>query len=90
MRELTKAEVKKELVIQNALFENLKKWLVLAMCLSSLFFSATLLWKQYSIVYWTAIVLMTVSVIASIIIGLAVKRGHDNLNKLVLLLDQKD
>ncbi len=88
MRELTKNEVKTQLVIQSRLFGRLKKWLTHAMCLTSLFLSAAVFGKQISVIFWTALILMIVSVIACLIIGLALKRGQDNLRKLSVLLDQ--
>lgn len=87
MSNLSKDEVKRQIVIQHHLFQNLKRWLNLALLISSLLFSVTLFGKQNAILFWTAVIALALSIVATLVIGLALKRGQDNLNKLIQLLD---
>lgn len=86
---LSKGELKEQIVLQHKLFQNLKRWLNMALLISSLLFSITLFIKQNDILFWIVVVLFTLSIMVTLVIGLALKRGQDNLNKLIKLLDAK-
>lgn len=87
MEQLSKQQLKNQIVMQTALHNNLKKWLSRAMIASTLFLSLALFFKTSAIVFWIALVLMSASVFAMLIIGLSLKRGKENLDKLFCLLD---
>lgn len=89
MSALTKGQLKEQIVLQHKLFQNLKRWLNIALLISSLLFSMTLFVRQNDVFFWITVILLTLSIMATLIIGLALKRGHDNLNKLVQLLEAK-
>ncbi len=87
MSNLSKNEVKQQIILQNHLFQNLKRWLNLALLISSLLFSILIFGKQNSLLFWSVLGTLILSMGATFIIGLALKRGHDNLKKLIQLLD---
>lgn len=89
MEQLSKKQLKDQIVLQSRLHNQLKKWLNGAMILSTLSLSAALFLKSQPVIFWIALVLMILSIIAMLVIGLGVKRGKDNLNKLFILLDGK-
>ncbi len=88
MERLTAQQLKAEFVLQNKLYNNLKKWLSAAMILSTLSLSAVLYLKNQPLIFWTALIVMALAIAAMLIIGLALKRGKNNLDKLILLMDQ--
>ena len=87
MPNLSKDEVKQQILLQTHLFQNLKRWLNLALFISSLLFSVTVFGKQNAILFWIAVIALTLSIAITLVIGLALKRGQDNLKKLIQLLD---
>lgn len=89
MRKLTNNEIKQEIVIQNKLFSSLKKWLTNAMILSTLLLSVILMLPLNQFFTTILLILFTLSILASLLIGFALKRGHDNLQKLLTLLDEQ-
>lgn len=89
MEQLSKKQLKDQIVLQSRLHNHLKKWLNTAMILSTLSLSLALFLKNQPVIFWIALAVMTLSIIAMLVIGLGIKRGKDNLKKLFVLLDGK-
>ncbi|MGM9961039.1 MAG: hypothetical protein ACI32F_06995 [Allobaculum sp.] len=89
MKSLTNQQIKNQFALQTTLYNRLKKWLQVAMVLSSFFISIAVFLKQEPVIFWPACILLACTMIAMVIIGLALKRGKDNLDKLLILLDQQ-
>lgn len=89
MKSLTNQQIKNQFALQTTLYNRLKKWLKVAMILSSFFISIAVFLKQEPFVFWPACILLVCSMLTAVIIGLALKRGKDNLDKLLVLLDQQ-
>ncbi len=86
---LSPQQIRQQFVTQTTLYNRLKKWLANTMILSSFFISLALFFRSVPWVVWPAWILFACSVAAVLTIGLALKRGKDNLDKLLLLLNQE-
>ncbi|WP_304684513.1 hypothetical protein [Ileibacterium valens] len=88
MERLRIEQLKSEFVLQTRLYNRLKKWLSNTMILSSLSLSLMLFMKNQTVCCCIASFMMVISISAMLIIGLAVKRGKTNLDKLTTLIDE--
>ncbi|MBF0578838.1 hypothetical protein IM774_03345 [Erysipelotrichaceae bacterium RD49] len=89
MNNLNQKQIRQQFVLQMQLYNRLKKWLRNAMVLSSFLISLALFLPSIPLVFWPACIGLSFAFLAMILIGLALKRGQDNLEKLLILLDQK-
>ena len=73
----TKKQQLKEIEYQTRMLNNLKKWIRNLIILSSC---------GMGIAYWAIKILVTACVIGCVVIGLALKRGQENVNKIVQIV----
>lgn len=85
----TYAELKQEAISQSKLFDSLKNWLKIALNITTFSLVLTLfgnnLHPAVSVIGW---ITLTISILAALIIGYALRRGRDNLNTIFQLLDK--
>lgn len=88
MNNLNSKQIRQQFVLQTELYNRLKKWLRNTMVLSSFLISIALFLPSIPLVFWPSCIALALAFLAMIVIGLALKRGKDNLDKLLILLDQ--
>ena len=79
----TKKQQLKEIEYQTRMLNNLKKWIRNLIILSSIKIQEGLM---FNIIGGVSIVLVTACVIGCVVIGLALKRGQENVNKIVQIV----
>ena len=88
----TKKQQLKEIEYQTRMLNNLKKWIrnliILSSCGMGIAYWAIKIQEglMFNIIGGVSIVLVTACVIGCVIIGLALKRGQENVNKIVQIL----
>lgn len=75
-----------EVKYQTKMLNNLKRWLKHSIIFSSIFLTFVAFGSSHLILRVIGIVGMIICVIASIIIGLAIRNGRNNVNKILDLI----
>ena len=85
----TKKQQLKEIEYQTRMLNNLKKWMIiLSSCGMGIAYWAIKIQEglMFNIIGGVSIVLVTACVIGCVVIGLALKRGQENVNKIVQIV----
>ena len=75
-----------EVKYQTKMLNNLKRWLKCSIIFSSLFLAFILFGSSSLVLRFVGIIGMVLCVIASVIIGLAIRNGRNNVNKILDLI----
>ena len=80
-----------EVQYQTKMLNQLRTWLKFSIIFSSISLFLILFGPMvHVIIRYLGIILMIISVLASIVIGFGVKKGHDNISKIIDYIDEKN
>ena len=86
MKKELKSHYVEEVKYQTKMLNNLKRWLKYSIIFSSLFLAFVLFGPSSLILRIIEIIGMVLCVIASVIIGLGIRNGRNNVNKILDLI----
>ena len=78
-----------EVKYQTRMINNLKKWMVYCFAVSSIALVALITYSIYPFIRFISIALMVISVIVCVLIGYSVKKGQDNVNRILDMIQNK-
>lgn len=87
MEAKVKEAYKQEIIIQNKLLNNLKKWLRNLIIISSLIIIIIMYINTHPFITIISYVLLVISIIAMLIIGLAIRNGSTNIKNILLKIE---
>lgn len=87
MKAEVKEAYKQEIVVQNKLLNNLKKWLRNLIIISSLIIIIIMYINTHPFITIISYVLLVISIIAMLIIGLAIRNGSTNIKNILLKIE---
>lgn len=72
-----------EVKYQTRMIRNLKKWMIYCFAVSSIALVALNTYSIYPFIRFLSIALMAISVIVCVLVGYSVKKGQDNVNRIL-------
>lgn len=87
MEAKVKEAYKQEIIVQNKLLNNLKKWLRNLIIISSLIIIIIMYINTHPFITIISYVLLVISIIAMLIIGLAIRNGSTNIKNILLKIE---
>lgn len=87
MEAKVKEAYKQEIIVQNKLLNNLKKWLRNLIIISSLIIIIIMYINTHPFITIISYVLLVISIIAMLVIGLAIRNGSTNIKNILLKIE---
>lgn len=87
MEAKVKEAYKQEIIVQNKLLNNLKKWLRNLIIISSLIIIIIMYINTHPFITIISYALLVISIIAMLVIGLAIRNGSTNIKNILLKIE---
>lgn len=88
MKAKVKEAYQQEIIYQNKLLKNLKNWLRNLIIISSLIIIIIMYINTHPFITIISYVLLVISIIAMLVIGLAIRNGSINIKNILLKIEQ--